>query len=72
MITKKGDFFMKIVHIQPPYVFTDDGKRIEIDEIRGFPRVGQELRFDEKAGHSYDILAITNDSECVSGVCPIK
>jgi hypothetical protein len=67
---------MKIVHIQYPYVITDEGQRIDIDAIHGTPKVGSELVEDEfelgGANGYYNILAVTSDSECVSGVCPVR
>ena len=60
---------MKVVHIMYPYVITDDGNQIAIDGIEGTPRVGSEL---VPAEVGWKVSAITSDSECVNGVCPIK
>ena len=61
---------MKIVHIQYPYVITDDGHQIAIDGIEGIPRVGSELVPADDVG--WKVSAVTADIECVNGVCPIK
>ena len=57
---------MKIDYINYPWVFTDTGKRYLIKEIKGTPRVGAVLDEELK------VLSNSNDSDCVSGVCPIK
>lgn len=57
---------MKIEFINYPYVFTDEGTRHNIGEIKGIPRVGSVL--DE----SLNVLSQDVDSDCVSGVCPVK
>ena len=57
---------MKIEFIKAPYIYTDDGKRIEISKLKGIPRVGSELSEDMR------VLNNTSNSDCVSGVCPIK
>lgn len=57
---------MKVEYINYPFVFTDDGKRINVAEIKGTPRVGSELDEDLK------VLNNTTNSDCVNGVCPIR
>ncbi|BES65001.1 hypothetical protein SANA_14400 [Gottschalkiaceae bacterium SANA] len=57
---------MKIEFINHPYVFTDAGTRHEIKEIHGIPRVGAVLDAD------LNVLGSSMDTDCVSGVCPIK
>ena len=60
---------MKIVHIQYPDVITDGGVKIPFSMIKGTPKIGSELKpLDEL----YEISAITEDNECVSGVCPVR
>lgn len=61
---------MKIENVIGTYVFTDTGKRISVDEICGVPKPGYEII--EGVDGEYNILASTNDSECVGGVCPVK
>ena len=39
---------MKIEHINYPYVFTDEGTRHNVSEIKGTPRVGATLDDDLK------------------------
>lgn len=71
---------MKIIHIQYPYVITDTGQQVDIDAINGHAKLGAELEeefFEGKekgqyASGYYNILAVTSDSECVSGVCPVR
>lgn len=61
---------MKIEYIQYPFVFTDSGERIDIENIKGIPRVGAELsKINIK---EYEVQAVTSDSECVNGVCPVR
>jgi len=60
---------MKINFIHYPYAFTNDGKRIDVREIEGNPHVGVVL---EVVNDKYRVKAISNDSDCVGGVCPIK
>lgn len=57
---------MKIEFINHPFVFTDAGTRHEISEIKGTPRVGAVL--DDEL----NVLSSAMDTDCVSGVCPIK
>ena len=57
---------MKIEFINYPYVFTNEGTRHNISEIKGTPRVGSFL------DASLNVLSQSMDSDCVSGVCPIK
>ena len=57
---------MKIEFINYPYVFTDAGTRHEIKEIKGTPRVGALLDAE------LNVLGNSMDTDCVSGVCPIK
>ena len=61
---------MKIVHIDFPFVFTDDGQRLRITDIVGTPRVGSE--FFKREDDEWCVAAVTSDSECVNGVCPIR
>lgn len=60
---------MVIVFIKHPYCFTDDGERLNLDDIEGTPKVGSELK---KFKDKYLIKAVTSDSECVNGVCPVR
>lgn len=61
---------MKIEFIRYPIVITDDGKEIEVEKIAGHPKVGSELSLSTDG--TYKILAITSNSDCVSGVCPVR
>jgi hypothetical protein len=61
---------MKVEYISYPFVYTDDGNRIDITNIVGHPKVGSELIVREDG--EYCVQAVTSDSECVNGVCPIK
>jgi len=60
---------MKIEFINYPYAYTDTGERIEIKDISTQPNVGDQL---EMVGEKYKVMASSADSDCVSGVCPIK
>ncbi|MDO9518438.1 MAG: hypothetical protein Q7J10_10400 [Methanosarcinaceae archaeon] len=60
---------MKIDFIHYPYAFTNDGKRIDVREIEGHPHVGVVI---EIVGDKYRVAGISDESDCVSGVCPIK
>ena len=60
---------MIIEYINYPFVYTDDGYKINISQIEGTPRIGSELISN---GDFYTISAITSDTECINGVCPIK
>ena len=55
--------------IQFPFAFTNDGKRINIKEVEGSVRVGSKI---EEVEGKYRVIGSSNDSECVSGVCPIR
>lgn len=55
-----------IAYINPPFVFTAQGKRHELKDIQGTPRVGAVI------DDTLTIVGNANDSECVGGVCPIK
>lgn len=57
---------MTIEFINYPYVFTDQGTRHEISEIKGTPRVGAVLDAD------LNVLSSAVDTDCVNGVCPVK
>ncbi len=57
---------MKIEFINYPYVFTDEGTRIHVEDIKGTPRVGSEI--DEQM----TIMNSNANSDCVNGVCPIR
>lgn len=57
---------MKIEFINYPYIFTDNGKRLNISEVNGTPRVGAML--DDQL----NVLNQAQDSDCISGVCPVK
>jgi hypothetical protein len=57
---------MKIDFINYPFVFTDEGTRHQINEIKGTPRVGAML--DEEL----NVLNNAVDSDCINGVCPVK
>lgn len=61
---------MKVENVIGTYVFTDTGERIHVNEICGVPKPGYELEIGVDG--EYNILASTNDSDCVGGVCPIK
>jgi hypothetical protein len=67
---------MKIEFINYPYVYTDNGMRIDIDAINGNPKVGAELVENEfelgGVNGYYNVLVITSETECVNGVCPVK
>jgi hypothetical protein len=54
---------MIINYIYPPFIFTDDGKRIRIDELKGTPRVGAELT------EKLEVLTSLVDADCMNGVC---
>jgi len=60
---------MSVVFIKFPFAFTNDGKRLNIREIEGSVRVGTLI---EEIEGKYRVAGVTNDSECVSGVCPIR
>jgi len=60
---------MKIDFIHYPYAFTNDGKRIDVREIEGHPHVRVVL---ELVDNKYRVKGISEDLECVGGVCPIK
>lgn len=60
---------MSIVHIQFPFAFTDNGKRLNVKEIEGSVRVGTVI---EEIEGKYRVAGVTNDSDCVTGVCPIR
>lgn len=62
---------MRIVHIQYPNVITDEGLQIPIELISGSPKVGSEIRRQDEFGSWY-VTAVTSDSECVNGVCPVR
>ncbi len=57
---------MKIEFINYPFVFTDQGSRHHVEEIKGTPRVGAELDSE------LNVLSNTMNSDCVNGVCPIR
>jgi len=57
---------MIIEFINYPYVFTDTGARHLIKDIKGIPVVGSTLDDD------LNVTSKTSDSDCVSGVCPVK
>jgi hypothetical protein len=52
---------MKIEFINYPFVFTDDGRRLHINELNGTPRVGSLI--DEEM----NIVSGNNDDGCVGG-----
>ena len=60
---------MIITYINYPYVYTDIGKRINIEKIEGNPVVGSQLVEND---YTYKVMAATSDSECVNGVCPVR
>ena len=60
---------MKIEYINFPAVYTDDGQRIEVKDIVGTPRVGSDLI--EEEGKCI-VQAVSVDTECVNGVCPVR
>ncbi len=57
---------MKIDFINYPFVFTDEGTRHQISEIKGTPRVGAMLDAE------LNVLNNAVDSDCINGVCPVK
>lgn len=57
---------MKIEFINYPFVFTDEGSRLHVEEIQGTPRVGAELDND------LNVMSNVTNSDCVNGVCPIR
>lgn len=57
---------MKIEFINYPYVFTDEGTRIHVEDIKGTPRVGSEI------DSQMTIMNSNANSDCVNGVCPIR
>ena len=59
---------MKIEFIAYPFVYAD-GRKINIDEIKGTPRVGGELKV---VLDGYVVESGVVDPDCVGGVCPIK
>lgn len=61
---------MIITHIQYPYVFTDTGARISVEDINTTPKVGGRLISSEN--DKYDMQMTSDNSDCVNGVCPIK
>ena len=60
---------MKIDYINPPWVFTDDKRRINMSEIIGIPRIGCTLGED---GERFKVTGNNANEDCVGGVCPIK
>ena len=60
---------MKVDMIIFPYVFTDDGQRINLGDIYSQPSVGDSLI---ESGDGYMVVKVGESSECVSGVCPLK
>lgn len=61
---------MKIEYINYPVVYTSAGHRIEIKDIVGTPSVGSDL-IEEEDG-MYIVQAVSADTECVNGVCPVR
>ena len=57
---------MRIEFINYPYVFTDEGSRHHVEDIKGTPRIGAELDVD------LNVLSSTANTDCVNGVCPIR
>lgn len=57
---------MQIETIVYPYVYTDTGQRYHVSEFPVTPKVGAMI--DE----NLNVIGNANDSECVSGVCPVK
>ena len=60
---------MKIEYINYPVVYTSAGHRIEIKDIVGTPRLGSELIEEDGM---YIVQAVSVDTECVNGVCPVR
>lgn len=57
---------MVIEYIDSPFVYTDTGDRLEINKLKGTPRIGS---------HINDNMEVTSgvyDPDCVGGSCPIK
>jgi hypothetical protein len=61
---------MKIEFINPPFVFTDDGKRIHFDNIKGQIFKGSTLKAINET--DYEVTGSEVDPDCVGGVCPVK
>jgi hypothetical protein len=57
---------LKIDYIYPPFIFTDNGKRILIKDLKGTPRIGAELSED------LEVIGTIDNGECINGVCPIR
>lgn len=57
---------MKIEFINYPYVFTNEGSRHHIEDIKGTPRIGAELDLE------LNVVSNNANSDCVNGVCPIR
>jgi len=60
---------MKIDYINPPWVFTDNGKRINMSEIIGQVRIGCTLGED---GERFKVTGNLADENCLNGVCDLK
>lgn len=60
----------KIDFIQPPFVFTADGKRLVLDKIDGNVRIGSSI--EEQENGRWKVVGNNVDPDCVGGVCPIK
>lgn len=56
----------KIESVIHPYVYTDDGYRFPIQDVKGQATVGALLDNDN------NVVGSSADSDCVNGVCPIK
>ena len=54
---------MKIDYIYPPFIFTDNGKRILIKDLTGTPRIGADLTDD------LEVITSLVDADCMNGVC---
>ena len=62
---------MKIIHIKPPEVYTDDGNKRTLREFEPNIRIGCTVEYDENT-KKYKVIGDTTDTDCVGGVCPIR
>ena len=59
-----------IQHIDYPFVFLSNGERVRVSDFKESPRVGATVT--KTVDGMYAIKGVSNDSDCVNGVCPIK
>lgn len=60
---------MKVTHIYFPFAFTDSGDRVDIRLVDGTVSKGSDLVLNNGV---YSVSFASSDSECVSGVCPVR